>query len=85
VEAAHAHVQRRDNLNGAWAKSRRSRAVPLDFLVVQAIDQYAAERAAPDDDFLLVNLFRAPIGAPVRTPSTSSSVRYATAPGWAGT
>jgi integrase/recombinase XerD len=46
VEGAHVHVRRRDNPNGAWAKSRRARAVPLDFLVVQAVDQYAAERAA---------------------------------------
>jgi hypothetical protein len=26
----------RENPNGAWAKSRRQRPVPLDFLVVQA-------------------------------------------------
>src|SRR5512140_2019691 len=31
---AHLHVARRDNPNGAWAKSRRQRTVPLDFLVV---------------------------------------------------
>ena len=35
---AHLHVVRReDNPNGAWAKSRRQRVVPLDFLVVQAV------------------------------------------------
>ena len=34
VARAHLHVVRReDNPNGAWAKSRRQRAVPLDFLV----------------------------------------------------
>ena len=68
---AHVHVQRReDNPNGAWAKSRRQRAVPLDFLVVQAFDTYAFERMsvpqARDSDFALVNLFRPPIGAPMR-------------------
>ena len=69
VEGAHLHVIRRDNINGAWAKSRYLRAVPVDFLVVQAIDQYQVERqqcpAARDCDFLLVNLFRAPVGSPV--------------------
>ncbi|MEU6554474.1 tyrosine-type recombinase/integrase [Streptomyces sp. NPDC046915] len=60
---------RRDNDNGAWAKSRRSRAVPVDFLLVQAYDQYAVERdacrEARDSDFVLVKLFRQPLGAPM--------------------
>jgi site-specific recombinase XerD len=68
VEGAHVHVIRRENVNGAWAKSRHVRAVPLDFLVVQAVDQYQLERqecpAARDCDFLLVNLFRPPVGSP---------------------
>ena len=59
-----------DNPNGAWAKSRRQRVVPLDFLVVQAFDGYEFERLAVpragESDFLLVNLFREPIGAPMR-------------------
>jgi integrase/recombinase XerD len=69
VEGAHLHVVRRENVNGAQAKSRHVRAVPLDFLVVQAADQYQVERyqcpAARDSDFLLVNLFRPPLGSPV--------------------
>lgn len=69
VPRAHVHVLRRDNVNGAWAKSRRQRSVPLDSLVVQAFDAYVFERlrvpAAADSDFLLVNLFRAPVGAPM--------------------
>ncbi len=69
VDGAHIHVIRRDNINGAWAKSRHVRAVPADFLVVQAIDQYLVERQrcadARDSDFLLVNLFRSPVGSPV--------------------
>jgi len=45
VARAHLHVVRReDNPNGAWAKSRRQRAVPLDFLTVQAFDTYELER-----------------------------------------
>jgi integrase/recombinase XerD len=67
---SHLHVVRRDNANGAWAKSRHSRIVPVDALVVQAHDQYLMERAeipaAMTSDFVLVNLFRPPIGAPMR-------------------
>lgn len=70
VERAHVHVVRRDNPNGAWAKSRRQRVVPLDFLIVQAFDDYEFERLgqprAADSDFVLVNLFREPVGAPMR-------------------
>ncbi|MGH3605648.1 MAG: tyrosine-type recombinase/integrase, partial [Pseudonocardiaceae bacterium] len=71
VARAHLHVVRRDNNpNGAWAKSRRQRTVPLDLLVVQAFDTYQFERmrvpGAADSDFVFVNLFRGPIGAPMR-------------------
>lgn len=71
VARAHLHVVRReDNPNRAWAKSRRQRVVPLDFLVVQAFDTYEFERmrvlAARDSDFVLVNLSRRPIGSPMR-------------------
>jgi len=71
IARAHLHVVRRDdNPNGAWAKSRRQRVVPLDFLTVRASDTYALERmtvcGAAGSDFLLVNLFRAPVGAPMR-------------------
>jgi integrase/recombinase XerD len=71
IARAHVHVVRReDNPNGAWAKSRRQRAVPLDFLIVQAFDTYVFERmtvpAAAAGDFVVVNLFREPVGAPMR-------------------
>lgn len=69
IPGSHLHVVRRDNDNGAWAKSKRSRAVPVDFLLVQAYDQYAVERdvcrEAREGDFVLVNLFRQPLGAPM--------------------
>lgn len=69
VARAHLHVVRRDNSNGAWAKSRRQRVIPLDFLAVQAFDSYQFERhsvaRAGDSDFVLVNLFREPVGAPM--------------------
>jgi len=70
VEGEHLHVRRRDNPNRALAKSRRTRAVPVDALVVLAYDQYWLERdacrLARDCDFVLVNLFREPVGAPMR-------------------
>jgi site-specific recombinase XerD len=70
VPGSHLHVIRRDNVNRAWAKSRNSRAVPVDALLMQAHDQYVIERAgiaeAADSDFLLVNLFRGRVGAPMR-------------------
>lgn len=71
VARAHLHVVRRDdNPNRAWAKSRRQRVVPLDFLAVQAFDSYEFERMrvaqAAASDFVFVNLFRVPLGAPLR-------------------
>jgi integrase/recombinase XerD len=78
VQRAHLHVVRRDNPNGAWAKSRRQRWVPLDFLVVQAFDGYEFERLAVPraaaSDFLLVNLFRGPVGAPMRPDAINEVV-----------
>ena len=79
---------RRDNVNGAWAKSRRQRTVPLDFLVVGAFDAYEFERmqipGARDSDFVLVNLFRGQIGAPMRPDAVGSCWRRCHGgPGWA--
>ncbi|MFF1632187.1 tyrosine-type recombinase/integrase, partial [Streptomyces sp. NPDC058272] len=65
----HVHVRRRNNTNRAWSKSKEAWVQPLDFLVVQAFDQYVDERheilGAGGSDFLLVNLFREPLGAPM--------------------
>lgn len=67
---SHLHVVRRENVNGAWAKSRHSRAVPVDRLVVAAHDLYVMERAGVAagavGDFVFVNLFRPPLGAPMK-------------------
>lgn len=81
VARAHLHVVRRDNANGAWAKSRRQRAVPVDFLVVQAFDGYECERLsvprAAECDFLLVNLFREPVGAPMPPDAVNALISAA--------
>lgn len=78
VQGAHLHVERRENANGAWAKSRRPRMVPVDFVLVKAVDQYVAERqqcaAAAGSDFLLVNLFRPPLSGPVRPDAINELV-----------
>lgn len=70
IKGPHLHVLRRPNSNGATAKSRRSRAIPVDWFVVQAFDNYMLLRnGCPEArrcDFLLVNLFRGPIGQPMR-------------------
>jgi site-specific recombinase XerD len=76
---AHLHVVRReDNPNGAIAKSRRQRAVPLDFVTVQAFDTYEFERMrvprAAAGDFVMVNLFREPVGAPMRLDAVNDLV-----------
>lgn len=46
IEGAHVHVVRRQNENNAWSKSKKSWAMPVDFLVVRAFDLYAVERHA---------------------------------------
>ena len=78
---AHLHVVRRDNPNGAWAKSRRQRVVPLDFMTVQAFDAYEFERlavpGAAASDFVLVNLFREPVGAPMSPDAVNALVAAA--------
>jgi integrase/recombinase XerD len=82
VARAHVHVVRRDdNVNGAVAKSRRERVVPLDFVTVQAFDTYEFERCgvpgAAGSDFVFVNLFRAPVGAPMRLDAVNDLVTAA--------
>jgi integrase len=79
---AHVHVLRReDNPNGAWAKSRRQRVVPLDFLTVQAFDSCQFERmavlGAMGSDLVFVNLFRPPLGAPMRLDAVNDLVAAA--------
>lgn len=67
VAGAHLHVVRReDNENGALAKSAWPRAVPVTSDLVRAHDAYRFERdavaEAAESDYLLVNLWRAPLG-----------------------
>ena len=75
LDGPHLHVVRRDNPNRASAKSRDGRAVPVGHWVLAYYDRYVEERlahpAADGCDFVFVNLFHAPLGAPM----TDSAVR----------
>jgi len=75
VKRAHLHVVRRDNGNGAWAKSPHERVVPLDHVSVAAFDAYEFERmavpAAAASDFVLVNLRRGRVGGPMRVDAVN--------------
>lgn len=70
VTGPHLHVVHRDNVNGASAKSRNDRHVPANRWVLAYYGRYLAERegcpVAEACDFVFVNLFRQPLGAPMR-------------------
>jgi integrase/recombinase XerD len=70
VPGAHLHVVPRENVNGARAKGHRERVVPLAHYVVSYYDLYLDERddcrPAAGCDFVFVNLFAEPLGAPMR-------------------
>ena len=89
VVGAHLHVVPRENANGARAKGARKRVVPLAHHVVSYYDLYLDERercrAAADCDFVLVNLFAEPLGAPMRYSRVGSCSRHCRgARGWRG-
>lgn len=75
IEGPHVHVRRRrDNANGALAKSHFPRAIPVTANLVGAYTEYRYEReivpAASGSDMVLVNLFRAPLGMPMTYSAT---------------
>ena len=70
VAGPHVHVIKRDNVNGAAAKSLTARHVPVRVEVVDCYDRYLVERercpAAQACDFVMVNLAHVPLGHPMR-------------------
>jgi site-specific recombinase XerD len=71
VTGAHLHVVRReDNENRALAKSLWPRVLPVTKALVRCHNAYRFERdavpAAVESDYLLVNLWRPPLGAALR-------------------
>lgn len=74
VSGAHLHVLRReDNENRALAKSIWPRVLPVTTQLVRCHNRYRFERdavpAAAESDYLLVNLWRAPLGRALRPDS----------------
>jgi integrase len=69
VVGAHIHVRHRTNPNGALAKSRLPRMVPASDAVLAAYADYQHEQVElvgeNDGDMVLVNLYHAPLGAPM--------------------
>ncbi|BBJ42674.1 integrase [Streptomyces antimycoticus] len=70
VAGPHVHVRRRRNVNGALAKARAPRSIPVTDDLVDAYAEYMQERdrvlEAAEVDFVFVNLFRQPLGRPMR-------------------
>lgn len=68
IPGPHLHVVARSNANGASAKSG-DRHVPVRSEILSCYERYLAEReacpAAVGCDFVLVNLFHAPLGRPM--------------------
>lgn len=69
VAGPHVHVRRRPNSNGAIAKSRFPRVVPVTSETAHLYADYQRDRDevknAEDTDFVFVNLFRPPLGSPM--------------------
>jgi integrase/recombinase XerD len=74
VAGPHIHVRRRANSNGALAKSRMPRAIPVTNEVVGYYADYQMERdevpEAAASAFVFVNLFHAPLGEAMKYSST---------------
>ncbi len=74
VAGPHIHVRRRQNANGALAKTRKPRWIPVgeDIGGLYADYQWERDRVreAADCDMVFVNLFAAPLGQPMKYPST---------------
>lgn len=68
---AHLHVVPRANVNGARVKGERSRIVPVEGSLVGAFDHYLRRERdacaqAAGCDFVFVNLWGEPLGAPMK-------------------
>ncbi|WP_016888819.1 tyrosine-type recombinase/integrase [Mycobacteroides abscessus] len=70
INGPHLHVRRRMNQNGACAKSRAPRSIPVTQSLVQIYVDYLDERSrvagADTCDYVFVNIKRAPFGAPMK-------------------
>jgi integrase len=78
IPGPHLHVIRRLNENGALAKSRYPRTIPVTDRLVQAYSDYRFERDRfghrVDNDAVFVNLFREPHGRSMRYSNAKEMV-----------
>jgi integrase/recombinase XerD len=69
-EGPHLHVVPRENSNGARVKNGKRRVVPVTRGFVNLYEQYRTDRdecrQALGSDFVFVNLYRAPLGEPMK-------------------
>lgn len=70
----------RENQNGASVKSGRKRIVPVEVFVLQVFDLYLRRErdvcpAAAGCDFVLVNLWSEPLGAPMKRDRVQALLR----------
>jgi integrase/recombinase XerD len=70
VEGAHLHIVPRTNSNHARVKNAKRRVVPVPAGLVGLYDRYRADRdacrQARESDYVFVNLYRAPLGEPMK-------------------
>lgn len=78
IPGPHLHVVRRTNENGALAKSRYPRTIPVTQQMVDSYSDYQFERdifdRGPDNDAVFVNLFREPRGRSMSYANTKEMV-----------
>jgi integrase/recombinase XerD len=78
VEGPHVHVRRRANPNGALAKSRFPRSVPVTDGLVRLYADYRYQRdwlaGDADSDMVFVNLYAAPVGQALKYPAAKAAV-----------
>lgn len=79
IDGPHVHVVKRENVNRADAKNRRSHWVPAHPYVLRFYEGYLEERdavrRARDCDFVFVNLFAEPVGAPMKPAGADRLLR----------
>jgi integrase len=73
VQGSHVHIRRRQNTNGALAKTRKPRWIPVGEDIGGLYADYQWERdqipEAAASDMVFVNLFAEPLGGPMKYPN----------------